>query len=56
MSTFVSNFALFFNAFLGAVSDTWTWLISTIIGQVIVFMVIISLFMFLFSKLTKVDE
>lgn len=46
MSGFMNDFNIFFTSILGGVQSVWTWLFSTIIGQIILFTIIIMLFIF----------
>ena len=45
MSNFMSDFGIFFNSILGGIQTLWNWLFSTVLGEIILFTIIISLFL-----------
>ena len=45
MSNFMSDFNIFFNSIFGGVQTIWNWLFSTVLGEIILFTIIISLFL-----------
>lgn len=45
MSNFMSDFNIFFTSILGGIQTLWNWLFSTVLGEVILFTIIISLFL-----------
>ena len=49
METFMNNFSIFFSKIFESVQNLWNWYISTIIGQVTIFILIITLFYFLIN-------
>lgn len=56
MESFMSNFNIFLNFFLNGINLIYTWFINTIIGQILLFVIIISLFIFLIVKLLGQDS
>ena len=46
METFMNNFSIFFNKLFEGVQTFWNWYISTIIGQITIFTLLIALFFF----------
>lgn len=51
MSAFMSNFEIFMNYVLQSLSSIYSWFIGTIIGQIFIFVVIISIFIYIIYKL-----
>lgn len=49
METFMNNFSIFFTKIFEGIQTFWNWYISTIIGQVTIFILIIVLFYFLIN-------
>ena len=47
MKEFISDFNIFFNGIFGAIQTLWNWLFSTVLGKVILFTVLISIFIFI---------
>lgn len=47
MSEFMNDFGIFFNSILTSMQTLWTWLFSTVLGKIILFTIIISLFLFI---------
>lgn len=56
MSAFMSNFNIFFTSCLSSLASLWSWFISTILGQIFVFTIIISLFILIIYKLIHLGE
>lgn len=56
MSSFMSNFNIFFSSCLSSLGSLWSWFISTILGQIFVFTILISLFILLIYKLIHLGE
>lgn len=56
MSSFMSNFNIFLSSCLSSLGSLWSWFISTILGQIFVFITLISLFILLIYKLTHLGE
>ena len=56
MQSFMNNFNIFLNFFLEGIGLIYTWFINTIIGQITLFVIIISLFIFLVVKLLGQDN
>lgn len=51
MSNFMSDFNIFFTSILGGIQTLWNWLFSTVLGEIILFTIIISLFLYLIYKI-----
>ena len=49
MGQFVEDFGIFFNKILSCIITFWNWLLSTTLGEIILFIVIISLFFFILN-------
>lgn len=49
METFVNNFQIFFNKLFELTVDFWNWYITTIVGQITIFILLIALFFFLIN-------
>lgn len=47
MSNFLNDFNLFFTAIFNCLTKMWNWFFSTVIGEVILFTILISLFLFI---------
>lgn len=47
MKEFISDFNIFFNGIFGAIQTLWNWLFSTVLGKVVLFTVLISIFIFI---------
>lgn len=47
MAKFVSDFGIFFNKIFECIITFWNWFISTVLGEIIIFIVLVSLFFFL---------
>lgn len=45
MSEFMNDFSIFFSSLLNGIQSLWNWLFSTVLGEVILFTIIISLFL-----------
>ena len=56
MESFMYDFNIFLNFFINGISLIWNWLISTILGKIIVFLVIISIFIFIIYKLVGIGD
>ena len=56
MSNFMSNFEVFLNFFLNGIGSIYTWFMSTIIGQILIFTIIISIFIYIIYKLTEIGN
>lgn len=44
MATFLNDFTLFFNTIFELMMNFWNWFSSTILGEIIIFTIIIGLF------------
>lgn len=49
MQNLLNDFRTFFNVIIGCMSDIYNWLTSTVIGEIIFFIILISLFFFLIN-------
>lgn len=47
MKEFISDFNIFFNGIFGAIQTLWNWLFSTVLGKVVLFTILISIFIFI---------
>lgn len=47
MKEFINDFNVFFNGIFGAIQTLWNWLFSTVLGKVVLFTVLISIFIFI---------
>lgn len=56
MSTFMQNFNIFFNNILSSVSRLWTWLISTVIGQILISIILIMTFIFILNIIISIGK
>ena len=46
MSNFLNDFNIFLNFIITTMSTIYNWLVSTVLGEIILFVVIISIFLF----------
>lgn len=49
MQNLLNDFKNFFNVILSCMTDVFNWLTSTIIGEIIFFIILISIFFFLIN-------
>lgn len=49
MENFMNDFSVFFSKIFNCLTSLWNWLSSTIIGEILLFIIIISLFFFLLN-------
>lgn len=56
MENFMSNFNVFFNSILSALVSVWNWLISTILGQILISIVLISFFIWLLYTIVNLGK
>lgn len=47
MKEFINDFNIFFNGIFGAIQTLWNWLFSTVLGKVVLFTILISIFIFI---------
>lgn len=47
MASFMSDFSTFFNYILASIQTFWNWLFSTVLGEIILFTILISLFIYI---------
>ena len=46
MSNFLSDFGIFLNYMFNTMTSIYNWLTSTVLGEIIIFVVLISIFLF----------
>ncbi len=46
MNSFLADFQTFLNFILSAMGSVYNWLITTVLGEILLFIVIISIFLF----------
>ena len=46
MSNFLNDFNIFLNFIITSIGSIYNWLISTVLGEILLFIVIISIFLF----------
>lgn len=56
MENFLSDFNLFLSFFINGINLIWNWLISTIIGKILIFVLIISIFIYLINKFVELGD
>lgn len=56
MSTFMENFNIFLQYFLQAIGNIYNWFIGTIIGQITIFIIIISIFIYIVYKIVGIGD
>ena len=56
MADFMLDFNTFFSFFLTALNSLWSWLFGTILGKIIIFVTIISIFMWILVKLVQIGD
>lgn len=56
MNDFLSDFNVFLTFFINAINLIWNWLLSTIVGKIIIFILIISVFIYLISKFVSIGD
>ncbi len=56
MENFMADFNVFLSFFINGISLIWNWLISTILGKIIIFVVIISIFIYIINKLVSIGD
>lgn len=56
MQTFMNDFLIFFQTIFGALESTWTWLSSTILGEILIFIAIITIFIFVIRKIVSLKD
>lgn len=49
METFVNDFSIFFSKIMSSLSIFWNWFSSTVLGEIIIFVLLIALFFFLIN-------
>ena len=50
MQQFVNDFSIFFNKMFECIISMWNWIISTTLGEIIIFLVLISIFLLLINQ------
>lgn len=56
MLSFMEDFNIFFSFIISALTSLWTWLISTILGKIIIFIFVISIFMWIVDRLVSIGD
>lgn len=49
MQTFLSDFSFFMELVFSGITSLWNWLMSTILGEIILFGIIIGIFFIIFN-------
>lgn len=49
MENFMNDFEVFFSKIFECIKNLWNWLSGTIIGEILLFVIIISLFIFILN-------
>lgn len=49
MQTFLNDFSVFMDLVFDGISSLWNWLMSTVLGEIILFTIIIGIFFILFN-------
>lgn len=49
MTQFMNDFQVFFNGIFSCLTTLWNWLTSNIIGEILLFVIIISIFIFILN-------
>lgn len=49
MQTFINDFGIFFNKIFECMTSLFNWFTGTVIGEIFIFIIIISLFFFLIN-------
>lgn len=53
METFVNDFSIFFSKIMSCMTIFWNWLSSTVLGEIIIFILLIALFLFLINLIVN---
>lgn len=56
MQAFMTDFNVFLNFFLTGINSIYQWFIGTILGKILIFTIIISIFIYIIYKLTEIGE
>ena len=56
MDKFMQDFLIFFSTILAAITDFWLWFSGTIIGQIILFTLMISMFLWVIKLIIDLKE
>lgn len=56
MQNLLNDFRTFFNVIIGCMSDIYNWLTSTVIGEIIFFIILISIFFFFLNLFTNFKD
>ena len=56
MEQFMKDFAIFYATIQASIADFWIWFIDTIIGKIILFTLIISIFMWVIKLFIELKE
>ena len=47
MQSLMNDFNTFFNSMLTCLSNLWSWIMDTVLGEILLFVIIISIFFFI---------
>ena len=56
MENFMNDFEIFFTKIFSALTSLWNWLTGTIVGEILLFIIIISLFLFLINLIVNFKD
>lgn len=56
MENFMGDFSIFLSFFINGINLIWNWLIGTIIGKIIIFLLIISIFIYIINKFVEIGD
>ncbi len=56
MQNFINDFGIFFAGIFNPIKSFWNWLITTTLGEIIVFIILISLFFFLLNQIINFKD
>lgn len=49
MNNFISDFRVFYSGIIGCINSFWSWFMSSIIGEIFIFIILLSLFLFIIN-------
>ena len=56
MQNFVNDFGIFFSAIFNCIKSFWNWFISTTLGEILLFIILISLFLFIINLIVNFKD
>lgn len=56
MSQFLLDFQAFYTMILSAIADLWFWLTTTIIGEIIIFILVLYIFLFVLKLIISLKN